>query len=342
MTYTGFELTIYLEMNKVPIFIAEIAPQDLRGSLTTVSQLMICFGSSTAYIVGAIVSWRALVLLGVFPCILLFLGLFFIPESPRWLANDGKQKEFREALQQLRGKGIDISVEASDIQENVDNLENHSNVGFWDIFEKKYYRPIGVGVGLMVFQQLSGCNGIGFYASQIFISAGFSSGDIGTILMGTIQVPITMVGVILMDRCGRRSLLMVSATGTFLGTFIAGLAFYLKEQGLFLDRIPSLVLIGILVYMGFFSIGMGAIPWVIMSEIFPLNIKGIGGSLVTLVNWSGSWVVSYAFIFFLNWSSSGTFFIFSVASGVTVLFVNKFVPETKGRTLEEIQNSFNS
>lgn len=227
-------------------------------------------------------------------------------------------------------------------QENIDILESQSKTRFRDIFQKKYYHPIGVGVGLMVFQQLSGCNGIGFYASQIFISAGFSSGDIGTILMGTIQVPITMVGVILMDRCGRRSLLIVSATGTFLGTFIAGVAFYLKGQGLYLDWIPSLVLIGILVYMGFYSIGMGAIPWVIMSEIFPVNIKGVGGSLVALVNWSGSWVVSYDFIFFMNWSSSGTFFIFSIASALAVLFVKKLVPETKGRTLEEIQNSFNS
>ncbi|KAG0478493.1 hypothetical protein HPP92_013212 [Vanilla planifolia] len=296
----------------VPVFIAEIAPKNLRGCLTTLNQLFICAGVSAVYIVGTLVTWRQLT--GMVPCILLLVGLFLIPESPRWLAKVGRQKEFQTALQKLRGKDADIAGEAAEIQ---------------------------VGVGLMVFQQIGGINGIGFYASQIFVSAGFTSGNLGTILLGCIQVPITVVGAFLMDRSGRRALLMVSATGTFLGTFITATSFYFKGKGMLMQWTPVLALCGILVYVAAFSIGMGAVPWVIMSEIFPINVKGTGGSLVTLVNWFGSWLVSYTFNFLMDWSAAGTFFIFSAASIATVLFVFRLVPETKGRTLEEIQEFVN-
>ncbi|KAG6518101.1 hypothetical protein ZIOFF_021503 [Zingiber officinale] len=279
---------------------------------------------------------------GFLPCLLLLLGLVFIPESPRWLAKMGNQKEFTVALQKLHGKNADITREASEIQECIEIQESLPKAGIKDLFQRRYIRSVIVGVGLMVFQQIGGINGIGFYASEIFVSAGFSSGKLGTILMGTIQVPITMVGAILMDRSGRIPLLMVSASGTLIGTFITGVSFFLKEQGMYTEWVPMLVLCGILVYLGAFSIGMGAVPWVIMSEIFPLNMKGIGGSLVTLVNWFGSWAVSYAFNFLMNWSAPGTFFLFSAACATTILFVAKMVPETKGRSLEEIQESLSN
>ncbi|XP_042374605.1 sugar transporter ERD6-like 16 [Zingiber officinale] len=326
----------------VPVFIAEIAPKNLRGGLTTLNQLLICAGSSVSLVVGTLVTWRTLVLIGFLPCLLLLLGLVFIPESPRWLAKMGNQKEFTVALQKLHGKNADITREASEIQECIEIQESLPKAGIKDLFQRRYIRSVIVGVGLMVFQQIGGINGIGFYASEIFVSAGFSSGKLGTILMGTIQVPITMVGAILMDRSGRIPLLMVSASGTLIGTFITGVSFFLKEQGMYTEWVPMLVLCGILVYLGAFSIGMGAVPWVIMSEIFPLNMKGIGGSLVTLVNWFGSWAVSYAFNFLMNWSAPGTFFLFSAACATTILFVAKMVPETKGRSLEEIQESLSN
>ncbi|XP_072960087.1 uncharacterized protein [Typha angustifolia] len=326
----------------VPIFIAEISPKNLRGGLTTLNQLLICGGDSVAFIVGTFVTWRSLVLVGLIPCILLLVGLFFIPESPRWLAKVGNQKEFQAALQSLRGKHADISEEATEIQEYTETLHSLPKARIQDLFQRRYINAVIVGVGLMVFQQIGGINGVGFYASEIFISAGFSSGNLGTILMASIQVPITVLGAILMDKCGRRPLLMVSASGTFIGTLLTATSFYLKGQGLCAEWIPTLALSGILVYIAAFSIGMGAVPWVIMSEIFSIDIKAIGGSLVTLVNWSGSFAISYAFNFLMSWSSSGTFFIFSAANALTVLFVARVVPETKGRTLEEIQASLNS
>ncbi|KAK8951484.1 Sugar transporter ERD6-like 16 [Platanthera zijinensis] len=326
----------------VPVFIAEIAPKDLRGGLTTLNQLMIVGGVSVTYIVGTLISWRNLALLGLAPCLVLFLGLFFIPESPRWLAKVGQQELFEKSLYRLHGRDADISEEAAEILENVETLNKLPQSRIVDLFQRKYIRSVIVGVGLMAFQQFSGINGIVFYASQIFVSAGFSSGNFGTILMAVIQFPLTAVGAILTDNCGRKPLLLFSSSGIFVGCFLATVSFFLQGQGFKAGWISVLTLSGILVYIGSFSIGMGAIPWIIMSEVFPINIKGTAGSLVTLMNWFGSWLLSYTFNFLMAWSSWGTFLIFAVVCAANIAFVLKLVPETKGRTLEEIQTSMNS
>uniref|UniRef100_A0A2N9FNS7 Major facilitator superfamily (MFS) profile domain-containing protein n=1 Tax=Fagus sylvatica TaxID=28930 RepID=A0A2N9FNS7_FAGSY len=302
--------------------------------------LMICCGVSITYLIGAFVYWRTLALIGIIPCLVQLLGVFFIPESPRWLAKIGRKKECEVALQHLRGQNADISHEAAEIREYTETLQRLSEASVLDLFQRKYAHSLIVGVGLMVLQQFGGVNGIAFYASAIFISAGFS-GSVGTIAMVVVQIPMTALGVILMDKSGRRPLLLVSAAGTCLGCLLAGLSFFLQDLQTWTKITPILALGGVLVYTGSFSLGMGGIPWVIMSEIFPINMKGSAGSLVTLVSWLGSWIISYAFNFLMNWSSAGTFFIFSSICGLTVLFVAKLVPETKGRTLEEIQASMN-
>ncbi|CAL4939564.1 unnamed protein product [Urochloa decumbens] len=322
----------------VPVFISEIAPKDIRGGLATSNQLFICSGCSVAYIIGAFLSWRSLVVVGLVPCAVLLVGLFFIPESPRWLANIGREKEFHASLQKFRGKDSDISEEATEIKGYIESIHRLPKARIQDIFQSKNIYAITVGVGLMIFQQLGGINALGFYTSYIFSSAGFS-GKLGTTLIGIIQIPITLLGALLMDRSGRRALLLVSSSGTFLGCFLTGLSFYFKAQGLHSQLVPTLALCGILVYYAAYSVGMGPVPWVIMSEIFSIDMKAIAGGFVTLVSWIGSFVISYSFNFLMDWNPAGTFFMFSAASLVTVLFVAKLVPETKGRTLEEIQAS---
>ncbi|KAF8728763.1 hypothetical protein HU200_018041 [Digitaria exilis] len=322
----------------VPVFISEIAPKEIRGGLATSNQLFICSGCSAAYIIGALLPWRSLVVVGLIPCAILLVGLFFIPESPRWLANVGREKEFTDSLQKFRGKDSDISEEATEIKGYIESISTLPKARIQDLFQSKNIYAVTVGVGLMIFQQLGGINALGFYASYIFSSAGFS-GKLGTTLIGIIQIPITLFGALLMDRSGRRALLLVSSSGTFLGCFLTGLSFYCKAQGLYSQLVPTLALCGILVYYAAYSVGMGPVPWVIMSEIFSIDMKAIAGSLVTLVSWIGSFAISYSFNFLMDWNPAGTFFLFSAASLVTVLFVAKLVPETKGRTLEEIQAS---
>ncbi|OQU86600.1 hypothetical protein SORBI_3003G111000 [Sorghum bicolor] len=325
----------------VPVYISEITPKNLRGGFATVNQFMICCGGSLAFVLGTFIAWRTLAIAGVAPCLLQLVGLLLIPESPRWLARFGHPGAFVVALQTLRGHGTDISEEASEIKVFTEKLQRLPKSKMLDLFQKDYIRAVTAGVGLMALQQLGGVNGILFYASEVFVSAGFPSGNTGTVAMAVVQVPMVGLGVLLMDKAGRRPLLMISAAGTCLGCLLVGLSFLSKEQHWERD-LNVLALAGLVVFIGSFSLGMGGIPWVIMSEIFPINMKGSAGSLVTLVSWLGSWVVSYAFNFLLIWSSYGTFFIFATICGFTVVFVHRLVPETKGRTLEEIQASMNS
>ncbi|XP_057439424.1 sugar transporter ERD6-like 5 [Lotus japonicus] len=325
----------------VPVYVAEITPKNLRGGFTTMHQLMICCGMSLTYLIGAFVNWRILALIGAIPCFAQLLSLPFIPDSPRWLAKVGHLKESDSALQRLRGKNADVHQEAAEIRDYTETLQRQTEASIIGLFQWKYMTSLTIGVGLMILQQFGGINGIVFYANSIFVSAGFSE-SIGTIAMVAVKIPVTVLGVLLMDKSGRRPLLLLSAAGTCLGCFLAALAFLLQGLHEWKGVSPILALVGVLVYVGSYSLGMGAIPWVIMSEIFPINVKGSAGSLVTFFNWLCSWIVSYAFNFLMSWSSTGTFFIFSSICGFTVLFVAKLVPETKGRTLEEIQASLSS
>ncbi|KAL9670455.1 hypothetical protein QQ045_008007 [Rhodiola kirilowii] len=282
---TGYGIGVFSYV--VPVFIAEIAPKNLRGRLTTLNQ-----------------------------------------------AKVGLRKEFEAALGRLRGKDDDndISHEAAEIQLSIATLESTPKAKMMDLFHKKHI--CSNGVGLMIFQQFGGINGIGFYASETFVSAGLSSGRIGTIAYACIQVPITVVGAILINKSGRRPLIMVSATNqyAFLGSFLAATSFFLKSHDLLLQWVPVLAVSGVLV-SDTFSVGMGAVPWLIMSEV----LRGV----LVLVCWACAWTVSYTFNFLMYCSPSGTFLLYSGFSLLTILFVAKLVPETKGKTLEEIQASIN-
>ncbi|KAK1352599.1 Sugar/inositol transporter [Heracleum sosnowskyi] len=336
---TGYGMGVYSYV--IPVFIAEISPKHLRGALTTTSQLMIICGISFAFIVGTVITWRTLALTGIIPCAVLLLGLLIVPESPRWLAKNGDHEKFLIALQRLRGKEADISEEATEIQDYIRNLEKLPKSKLMDLFQRRYLRSIIIGVGLMFAQQLGGINGVCFYVRDIFESAGFPS-DTGTIIYACLQVAVTALGALVIDRAGRKPLLLVSASGLIVGCILTGLSFYLKTYEIALNAIPALAVSGILVYIGSFSIGMGAVPWVIMSEIFPLDIKGSAGSLATLANWSTSWAVSYTFNFLISWSSYGTYIIYGTINAISILFILMVVPETKGRTLEEIQAAINA
>eukprot|EP00261_Vitis_vinifera_P039112 XP_019080355.1 PREDICTED: LOW QUALITY PROTEIN: sugar transporter ERD6-like 5 [Vitis vinifera] len=280
--------------------------------------LMLCSGSSLIFFIRTIVSWRTLALIGMVPGLLQFIGLFFVPESPRWLAKLGRDEELEVALQRLRGPRTNVSQEAADIK---------------------------VGVGLIVLRQFSGNNAIWCYASSIFESADFSSGfgtraiPILQVLDSHLTIPAPALGLLIIDKFGRRPILMVSAAGMCFSCFLAGLSFLLQDLKQWKETTPILVLIILLIYFATFSLGVSGVPWLVVSEMYPINIKGSAGGLVSLANWFFSVVVTYTFNYMFEWSSPGTFFFYSLISAATVLFTAKLIPETKGRTLEEIQAS---
>ncbi|XP_056163146.1 sugar transporter ERD6-like 5 isoform X4 [Syzygium oleosum] len=309
----GYGIICYV----VPVYIAEITPKSIRGAFTALNQFLLCCGISLIFFLGTVVSWRVLALIGGSPCVLQMFGLFLIPESPRWLVKVGQEKEFEVTLQRLRGKSVDISQEAADIRDYTETFEWQSRSRILYLFQRRYAHSLIIGVGLVMLQQFGGSAVFPYYASSIFESADFSS-SIGTRSMAIVQV---------------------SSAGMGLSCFFLGFSFFMQDLQYWKEVTPILVYVCIMVYSIAYSLGMAGLPWVIMSEVFPLNVKGSAGSLVTFTKWSCAWIVSYTFNFMFEWSAPGTFLIFACICGLTIFFTAKLVPETKGRALEELQAS---
>ncbi|XP_066364866.1 sugar transporter ERD6-like 4 [Miscanthus floridulus] len=328
----------------VPVYIAEISPQNMRGALGSVNQLSVTLGIMFAYLLGLFVPWRLLAVIGTLPCIVLIPGLFFIPESPRWLAKMNMMDDCETSLQVLRGFDADITAEVNDIKRAVTSANKRTTIRFQELNQKKYRTPLIIGIGLLVLQQLSGINGILFYASSIFKAAGLKDSDLDTFALGAIQVLATVVTTMFLDRAGRRILLIISSAGMTLSLLVVAIVFYIKDNVSHdsdLYNILSMVsLVGVVAYVIAFSFGMGAIPWIIMSEILPVSIKSLAGSFATLANWLTSFGITMTANLLISWSAGGTFASYMIVSAFTLMFVIVWVPETKGRTLEEIQWSF--
>jgi sugar porter (SP) family MFS transporter len=323
------------------LYISETAPPDVRGSLGFLQQLLITIGIFVAYIVNyifaptflGIIGWRWMFAFGAVPAAILGIGMYFLPETPRWLVEHGRTDEAREVLSRIRGHE-DIDEEIEGIRET---SEQESEGDLSDLMEPWIRPALTVGVVLAILQQVTGINTVLYYAPTILSNIGFGSAAalFGTVGIGAVNVILTVVAVIYADRLGRRRLLLIGTAGMTVMLGVLGLGFYLPG----LSGIVGYVTLGsMLLYVAFFAIGLGPVFWVLISEIYPLRVRGTGEGVASFVNWAANFVVSLTFLSLIQQIGRAiSFWILGVFALITFVFTYYRVPETMGRSMEEIE-----
>ncbi|MBU0881425.1 MAG: sugar porter family MFS transporter, partial [Candidatus Omnitrophica bacterium] len=322
-----------------PLYISEISPPNARGALVSLNQLMITFGIVVSYLVDYMLStgesgWRWMFGLGAIPAIVLVLGMIALTESPKWLVSKNRIEEARKALARTMSPDK-LSEEIKTIQNSLD-----AKPSSWKDVLAPWVRPtLIVGIALAFFQQLTGINTIIYYAPTIFEFAGFSSHKVSilaTVGVGVVNVLMTIVAIWFIDRIGRKPLLYIGMTGMAISLGILGLAFYMPQMA---EALKMLTVLSVVLYIASFAISLGPIFWLIISEIYPLGVRGRAMSIATLANWGFNLVVASTFLTFIDkLGKAGTFWLYAVICVTGLIFCYLYVPETKGRSLEDIEN----
>jgi sugar porter (SP) family MFS transporter len=325
----------------VPLYIAEIAPPDTRGALVSLNQLMITIGILLSYIVGVaftpIEGWRYMFAVAVVPALILGIGMFTLPESPRWLVKNGKLDKARSVLLLSRVEA-DVETEMQQMEE-IERIERQqAQVGYKELLAPWIRPALIVGVGLAIFQQITGINTVIYYAPTILEKVGFSAGGAiaATALgVGAVNVGFTILAVYIVDRVGRRPLLLIGLIGMIVSLGLLGVVFSLGATS---GAAGLLATICLALYIASFAISLGPIFWLMISEIYPLNMRGSAMSIAALCNWGSNFIVALIFpVLLATFGGAGSFWLFAVLGIVAWIFVYFMVPETKGRTLEEIE-----
>jgi sugar porter (SP) family MFS transporter len=353
-----------------PTYIGEASPTHLRGLLGASNQLSITVGILLVYLFGLLCTvsggtvyqgtssipigpapsgtfcdWRLLAFLNLIPTGLLATFTFFIPESPRWLAKKGRITEAKASLKRLRG-GCETAeeVEALERQANVSAATEYSAAqqgvkmtALKDLWSARH--QLSLGIALQFFQQFSGINAIMFFCTTIMRNAKMSNADIVSMTVMLEQVLVTALACYLMDKAGRRVLLMTGSSVMTCACILFGIFFALQASGY--ESINWMVFVSVYTYMAAFSIGVGAIPWLIMAEIFPNKIRSLGASIATTCNWIFAFIVTMTLD---KMTSSiqyyGVMWLFGGCCLLLTVFAFFFIPETKGKSFEEIQAWF--
>jgi SP family galactose:H+ symporter-like MFS transporter len=334
-------LGIGLASTTVPVYISEVAPPKARGWQVSLFQLAITIGILSAYLVDYAFAgsggWRWMLGLAAVPGVILGLGMLYLPESPRWLLKRGHTDMALKILTRIRGTS-DVKAEFQDIQ---NTLSQTGERGQWSELLSPAVRPaLMVGIGLAVFQQITGINTVIYYAPTILQSAGISSAS-GAILatagIGVVNVVMTVVSMWLVDRMGRRPLLLTGTTGMIITLGILGFAFLTPGRGL-----ARVAVVTLMAYVASFAISLGPIFWLLISEIYPLRIRGLAEGTAAATNWAANLLVSLTFLTLVQaLGPTRTFWLYALFAIAALVFSYYLVPETKGRTLEEIEQSLN-
>uniref|UniRef100_A0A8C5R5J6 Solute carrier family 2, facilitated glucose transporter member 8 n=1 Tax=Leptobrachium leishanense TaxID=445787 RepID=A0A8C5R5J6_9ANUR len=340
----------------VPVYISETSHSRVRGTLGSCVQLMVVIGILGSYTAGMLLDWRWLAVLCCIPPILMLVLMCFMPETPQYLINQDRFSEAMSALKFLRGPEADHGWECRHIESCSDDQEN--SLGIADFQNPSIYKPFLIGILLMFFQQFTGINAIMFYADTIFEEANFKNSSLASVIVGVIQVVFTAIAALIMDKAGRKVLLVISGvtmgiSAVLFGVYfkIAAVAINNSSESLLLkatvlppspaDHLEWLALASMALFIMGFALGWGPIPWLIMSEIFPLRARGIASGVCVVTNWGCAFLVTKEFHDLLDTLTTyGTFWFFAGFCVLNVLFTIIYVPETKGKTLEQIEIYF--
>ena len=319
-----------------PMYLSEIAPAGIRGSLVALNQLAVTVGILASYLVDYALSaggnWRWMFGLGVIPASALFVGMLIVPDTPRWLMLRGRYRDAEQALGRVRAKSA-IEPEIKETRAALANAASHWS----DLFSSALRMPMLVGIGLAVLQQVTGINTVIYYSPTIFQLAGFTSSSssiFASLSVGVVNVLATTVSVLLLDRVGRRPLLLIGEIGMVLSLICLAAGFALHGSG-YIGWITAGSLVA---YVGFFAIGLGPVFWLLISEIYPLGMRGLAMSVATVANWVANLVVTLTFPELVSVVGvSPTFILYAVVGVVSIVFTWRLVPETRGKTLEQIE-----
>ena len=335
-------LAIGLASATAPVYISEIAPKEWRGRMVTLFQLAITVGILLANIVALALSeskdWRLMLGLGAIPAVALGIGMFKMPRSPRWLVMIGELDEARTELRTLRGDEAEADAEIEQIREDLE-ADEKAGGNFRDLLQPVVKAALVVGIGLAVLQQVTGINTVIYYAPTIFQNAGIDSAStaiLASVGVTLVNVLVTIYSLRLLDRHGRKTLLFIGVSGMVLSLLALGLAFQLDGDAKSIISIVSLV-----AYIASFAFSLGPIFWLLNAEIYPQSVRGRASGVGTMANWTANFAVSLTFLpLIAALGNTPTFWLYAVIGMVTLWFVKAFVPETKGRTLEEIEGEF--
>ncbi|MCC3267685.1 sugar porter family MFS transporter [Arthrobacter gengyunqii] len=328
----------------VPMFLSEIAPADRRGQMVTRDQLMIVTGQLAAFTVNAGIGnawggethvWRWMLAVASLPAIALWIGMKFVPESPRWLAAQGRYPQMMAVLQKIR------STEAAQTEYDgvraLAGREDTRRGSFKDFAEPWLFRVLLIGMGMSVVQQITGVNAIVYYGTQILADAGFGTEAALTanIANGVVSVAAAILGIWLLGKVGRRPMLITGLIGTSTTLLLIGVASLTMPEG---TARGFVVLSLTVLFLAFQQGSISPVTWLMIAEIFPLRVRGLGMGLSVFVQWMTNFAVGFSFpMLMAGLGISNTFFIFVALGICAILFVKRFMPETRGRSLEQVE-----
>ena len=345
----------------VPLYIAEIAPAKKRGALVSTFQLLITVGILVSYLSDLSLAdesnsecWRMMFYVGVIPAAILLIGMFFLPETPRWLMQKGRETESRSVLERIESAEL-LEQELNQIKVEVE--KNKDKATWRELFKPWLRTPLFIAISIMFFQQFVGINTVIYYSPKIFLMAGFE-GNIAAIwasvAVGVINLLATVVSVYFVDRIGRRKLFFIGLTGITLSLTSLGLCFLFHQSLGGAGKWASIALV--FMYIAFFAISIGPLGWLIISEIFPQKVRGLGASIGSLSVWVFNSIVTFTFFKIVNTltvkgtevlvegeklgNPAGAFFLYAVIASIAILWGYYYLPETKGMSLETIEDNW--